>query len=243
MSVVLFYALYFYPKTNLNSNTSSTTKTISGTTTLSANNTNNPITTTSAITMTQLSSIEIAKLANACVAVQLKGTFGSGFFINSEGVLITNSHVIGKSKLTDIDIIDNNFKHFKVEEVIYNNSKSDIAVLKVKDIHSNYIKLGDSNDIQIGENVYSISTLCGYLNSFSSGNIAGFRKLVIRKEGSFDIQITNVFQGGSSGSPILNSCGQVVALVYAKNNNGDNIGFSIGINEIKSVLDELDIAY
>jgi len=153
---------------------------------------------------------------------------GSGFFVSSSGLVLTNYHVIkGRSS---ISIQLSNGASFAAETVFANPEK-DFAILKVPGRGLPTLPLGDSDKIRNGDKVVAIGSPLGLANSVSPGFISGYRQL---KEGAF-IQTTVPVSSGSSGGPLLNMQGEVVGIIRHSAVEGQNINFAIPINDIKAI--------
>jgi hypothetical protein len=161
------------------------------------------------------------------VAFNRKGSpikFGTGFFISSNGQLITNYHVIeGASSLVAFDSLG---ARLSLERVIskHDEFSEDLALLKfqVKDVP--FLKLRESDDIAEGDKVIVIGNPRGLTGTVSDGIVSGFRSTIV----SWPLmQITAPISAGSSGSPVLDENGEVIGIVTLTNNQGQNLNFAI----------------
>ena len=161
------------------------------------------------------------------VALNRKGSpikFGTGFFVSSDGQLITNFHVIeGASSLAAFDSLG---ARLSLERVIshHNEYSEDLAILKfqVKDVP--FLKLRESDDIAEGDKVIVIGNPAGLRGTVSDGIVSGFRSTLIWWP---LIQITAPISPGSSGSPVLDENGEAIGIVTRTNNQGQNLNFAI----------------
>lgn len=178
-------------------------------------------------------------------------SIGSGFLISNDGLIITNKHVVnGQGKYF---IITNSEKKYTVEKV-YRDPLNDVAFLKINPSEHagekiNPLELGDSNRLQVGQNVIAIGTALGeFKNTVTRGVISGLGRGIVAGspyEGSVErldnvIQTDAAINPGNSGGPLLNSGGQVIGVNTAVSSDGENIGFAIPINAIKDSLNNFN---
>ena len=184
---------------------------------------------------------EIVKRAKPAVveivALNRKGSatkFGTGFFISSDGQLITNRHVInGASSLVAFDSLGARLPFERVISQDDDPLLPDLALLKfgVKDVP--FLKFRASYDIAEGDKVIVIGNPAGLTSTVSDGIISGFRKNGL---GYQLIQITAPISSGSSGSPVLDENGEVIGIVTLTNNQGQNLNFAIAGQDIRTFV-------
>ncbi len=175
---------------------------------------------------------------------------GSGFLISDDGYIITNDHVIGNA--TKVVVSMTNGDHLDAE-IIGKDSYSDIAVLKINKSGLPYIKLGNSDDVMIGEWVVALGNPFGLFEvnqkpTVTVGVISASGMKLNSGENRFYrnmIQTDAAINSGNSGGPLVNSIGEIIGmntLIYTGNSMaGGNIGlgFAIPINKVKKIVDEL----
>lgn len=168
---------------------------------------------------------------------------GSGFIFSEEGYVLTNFHVI--SGANQVKVIFNNGKEVNAKIVNY-NQQSDLAVLKITDKVDlpGVATLGDSESLQVGEQVVAIGNPLGkeYLGSVTTGIVSAVsRDVEIDGKKMNLIQTDTAINPGNSGGPLINSRGEVIGINTAKlSGNGiEGIGFSIPINDVSSKLENL----
>lgn len=177
-------------------------------------------------------------------------SIGSGFIISADGFIVTNDHVAGNAKKIVVTMTDG--EKFDAE-VIGSDYTSDICLLKIKGENFPFIKLGNSDDIIIGEWAIALGNPFGLFNindkptvtvgviSALNQNLEPLKNRFYRKM----IQTDAAINGGNSGGPLVNSIGEVIGMntiIYsAGNSNAVNIGigFAIPINKIKNVIADL----
>jgi|TARA_Y100000294_G_C8560759_1_gene339003 hypothetical protein len=157
---------------------------------------------------------------------------GSGFLIDSLGTIVTNFHVITDAHQVKIETT--NDKTFLVNSVIGVNKILDIAILQSNGLNdSNYLLFGNSELVEVGEDVIAIGSPQGLENTLSKGIVSGIRKL---EDGAYYIQTTTPISGGSSGGPLINSHGEVIGITTFLIQSGQNLNFCIPINFVKPIL-------
>jgi len=163
---------------------------------------------------------------------------GSGFFIDREGRILTNYHVVEGAQT--ITVVTNEKKRYKAE-LIGADVLTDIALLKIKpDFNVTPANLGDSSRLKVGQWVIAIGNPLGLDFFTSAGIVSGFGPPGPNYIGFYEfIQADLNIEPGNSGGPLLNPEGQVVGINNAYLGPGTNIGFSIPINRAKEVVDQL----
>jgi len=158
-------------------------------------------------------------------------SLGSGFIVSPSGVIVTNYHVIKDSFPVLVKMINGSI--YKDLYVIDINEELDYTVLKIEGSGLPTVKLGNSDNIKIGEQVVVIGNPKGLENSVSDGLISGIRNFT----GKFNMyQISAPISPGSSGSPVFNRKGEVIGIATASIWEGQNLNFAIPINYIKESI-------
>jgi len=169
---------------------------------------------------------------------------GSGFIVSSDGIVITNKHVVLESEAT-YSVITNDKKEYAVEN-IYRDPLNDLAILKIKASDLKPLELGNSSKIKLGQMAIAIGTPLGeFQNTITTGIVSGLGRGITAGspyEGFIErldsvIQTDAAISPGNSGGPLLNSSGQVIGINTAVASEGQNIGFAIPSNVIKELLD------
>lgn len=169
---------------------------------------------------------------------------GSGFIIDSNGLVVTNKHVVSDTTAT-YKVVTNDNKTFDVQN-IYRDPTNDLAILKINSTGLKAIDMGDSNNLKVGQFVVAIGTALGeFRHTVTTGVVSGLGRGITAGspfEGSVE-QLDNVIQTdaainpGNSGGPLLNLSGQVIGINTAVSQQGQNIGFAIPINVVKTAID------
>ncbi len=172
---------------------------------------------------------------------------GSGFVVSSDGLIVTNKHVVSQTGV-NYSVITTGEKRYKVEK-IYRDPLNDIAIVKINPKENSQelkpLELGDSSKLQVGQLVIAIGTALGeFNNTVTTGVISGLGRGIVAGsyfEGFAEklddvIQTDAAINPGNSGGPLLNSAGQVIGVNTAVSQSGQNIGFALPINVIKDSL-------
>jgi serine protease Do len=161
---------------------------------------------------------------------------GSGFIVSSDGLIVTNKHVVEDTKAEYV-IITNDDEEYSVN-VLARDPVQDIAILKIQSNEQfKAIKLGSASSIQIGQTAIAIGNALGELkNTVSVGVISGLGRTVTASgQDSTEvlediIQTDAAINPGNSGGPLLNLSGEVIGINTAAS-SGENIGFAIYIDK------------
>ena len=171
----------------------------------------------------------------------LKGS-GTGTIISSDGYIITNAHVIGNSRRYAVKITMNSGETYQAKVVGY-DSWTDLAVLKIDAKGLTPVVFGDSDLIEIGQDVIAVGSPGGekFKNSLTKGIISAVdRELSINKYVKY-IQSDAAISPGNSGGPLCNIYGQVIGINTAKTTatNYEAMTFSIPSDTVKEIVSEL----
>ncbi len=176
-------------------------------------------------------------------------SLGSGYIISPDGYIVTNDHVAGNA--SEITVTMTNGKHYQAK-VVGDDRTSDICLLKIDASDLPYVKLGNSDDIMIGEWVIAFGNPFGLfeVNDHPTVTVGVVSANGMNLEPIDDRYYLNMIQtdaainGGNSGGPLVNSLGDVIGmntLIYTANGVQGNIGlgFAIPVNKIKRIVAEL----
>ncbi len=168
---------------------------------------------------------------------------GSGFIVNSDGLIVTNKHVVDIDK-ADFTVITSNGKKYPAK-VLAKDPNHDLAVLKISGSNLPTLKLGNSDELQIGQSVIAIgNTLGEFSNTVSRGVVSGLsRSIIASSQNSSEkleqlIQTDAAINPGNSGGPLLNLRGEVIGINTAIAQGAQNVGFAIPINQIKKAVND-----
>jgi serine protease Do len=174
---------------------------------------------------------------------------GSGFIVRADGVIVTNAHVVNDADSISVALRDGTTYSAKL---LGKDEINDIAVLKIPAQNLPVARLGDSDDLLIGEWVIAIGNPYGFLlgnpePSVTVGVISGTgRNLVARSEGNATyvdmIQTDAPINPGNSGGPLVDAVGEVIGVnssIYSPSGGSVGLGFAIPINRVKRVTEDL----
>jgi S1-C subfamily serine protease len=177
--------------------------------------------------------------------VQSQQGIGTGFIIDSSGIVITNNHVVRDTTIKYTVLTKSN-KKYSVKKIDRDPS-NDFAILKVDAKDLPILKFGDSSTLKVGQKVVAIGNALGrFGNTVTVGVVSGIgRGLAVSSLSSGISQSTleNVIQTdaalnpGNSGGPLLDLSGNAVGINFAVSQNAENIGFVIPINVVKNIID------
>ena len=165
---------------------------------------------------------------------------GSGVIFSDAGLIVTNHHVIDgadeiKVRLTSGDEYD--------AELIASDAQTDLAVLRINADNLQPAILGDSDTLNVGENVIAIGNPLGSLGGTVTEGIlsAKDRDITIDGQSMTLLQTSAAINPGNSGGGLFNSRGELIGIVNAKSSGSDieGLGFAIPINIAKSVVNDL----
>ncbi|MAF20876.1 MAG: hypothetical protein CMI55_04395 [Parcubacteria group bacterium] len=174
---------------------------------------------------------------------------GSGFLVSSEGIIITNRHVI-MSPNVDYTIVTSDEKKYQAE-ILARDLVNDVAIIKVKNAKGKkfpVLELGNSDEIDLGQEVIAIGNALGaFRNTVSTGVVSGLSRFITAQDGISGrsaelrglVQTDAAINPGNSGGPLVGLDGKVIAVNVAIVLGAQNIGFAIPINNAKKDLDDL----
>ncbi len=157
---------------------------------------------------------------------------GSGFLISKDGRVVTNYHVIRNGRSALVKLPNGTF--FTVDGVLASDKIRDVAVIEAHGSDFRTLTLGDSDRLQVGEEVVAIGNPLSLESTVSNGIVSAIR--TVEDEGGKFVQITAPISPGSSGGPLFNMAGQVVGITTSHLVGGQNLNFAIPINDVKIML-------
>jgi len=164
---------------------------------------------------------------------------GSGFIFSSDGLIFTNNHVVEGAEKIMVSLLNEN----EIEAtVVGSDPDTDIAILKMYGQGFSVAKLGDTNELQIGQFVIAIGNPYGYQHTVTVGVISALGRTLQTKSGRL---VDNVIQSdaalnpGNSGGPMITTAGEVVGVNTAVIQGAQGLSFSVDINTAKEVAQQL----
>ncbi len=171
---------------------------------------------------------------------------GSGFIVSSDGLVVTNKHVVEDADAEYTIVLTDGKKY--AAKVLARDPLNDLAVLKIDADNLPTLPLGSSASLKPGQEVIAIGNALGeFSNTVSTGVISGLSRSITAFEGmGFDseqlnglIQTDASINPGNSGGPLLNTDGAVIGINVAVAQNAQNIGFAIPIDQVKNTIDNV----
>jgi len=157
---------------------------------------------------------------------------GTGFVISKDGHIVTNYHVISEGSSAIVKFPDGAF--YVVDGVLAFDKARDVAIIKAHGENFRTLTLGNSDQLQIGEEVVAIGNPLSLESTVSNGIVSGIR--TVPEEGGKFLQVTAPISHGSSGGPLFNMAGEVIGITSAFFAEGENLNFAIPINDAKRLL-------
>lgn len=166
---------------------------------------------------------------------------GSGFFVSSDGLILTNRHVV-EDQQASYTVVTSDGKSYEAT-ILARDPVNDLAIVKVSISGAPKLELANSSDLQIGQRVIAIGNSLGhYQNTVTTGVISGIGRSITAGSSQGSEQLEGVIQTdaainpGNSGGPLLNSSGQVVGINTAVDLQGQLVGFAIPSNDANKAL-------
>ena len=187
----------------------------------------------------------MAQLGQAVVQVRTPSGLGSGFFINADGHLITNFHVIEGETQISVEVYHQRNgqlerRAYKQVRIVAMHKFADLALLKIEDKESPKfarVPLGDADQLAVGERVFAIGSPLGLERTVTEGILSTKTR---QMQGSLYLQTTTQINPGNSGGPLFNLRGEVVGVTNMKITFGEGLGFAIPVEQVKFFLTHRD---
>jgi serine protease Do len=187
----------------------------------------------------------VKQIGEAVVQVKTPGGLGSGFFINDDGYLITNFHVIEGETEISVEVYQQkngqlDRETYKQVKIIAINKFHDLALLHIEDKNTPRFKsvmLGSADALNVGDGVFAIGSPLGLERTVTQGILSTKTRQL---EGELYLQTSTQINPGNSGGPLFNLAGEVVGVTNMKITFGEGLGFAIPAELVKSFLDHRD---
>ncbi len=170
---------------------------------------------------------------------------GTGFLIDDQGHIVTNNHVVTLdtgSPADKITVALSDGREFQAN-IVGRDPPTDLAVLKISADNLKPAKLGQSSDLQVGEDVVAIGNALDLPGgpTVTKGVVSALNRVIEESGVSIPdaIQTDAAINPGNSGGPLLNMNGEVVGITTAVIGNAEGIGLAISIDSAKPIVDEL----
>jgi S1-C subfamily serine protease len=174
--------------------------------------------------------------------VQAVQGLGSGFLINADGQILTNYHVISGSSDVEVTMPPDQSRY--KAKILHRDPAHDLALIQIepKKKLTAFLKLGDSDNLQVGQKVLAIGNPFGLAGTLTTGIVSSLHRKIQSEERSDledMIQTDAAINSGNSGGPLLDSQGYVIGIntaIYGPNGGSVGIGFAMPINRAKVML-------
>jgi serine protease Do len=187
----------------------------------------------------------VNSIGSAVVQVRTPAGLGSGFFINPEGFLITDFHVVEGETQISVEVYDIkdgqlDRKSYKRVRIVALNKFGDLALLHIEDKDAPKfvsVPLGDSDKLSVGDHVFAIGSPLGLERTVTEGILSTKTREI---EGGLYLQTSAQINPGNSGGPLFNLRGEVVGVTNMKVSIGEGLGFAIPVEFVKYFLNHRD---
>lgn len=176
-------------------------------------------------------------------------SLGSGVIVTSDGLIVTNEHVVRDG--TDIKVTLTDGRQFDAE-LVASEQEYDLALLRIEGADLPHAELGDSDSIIIGEWAIAIGNPFGYLLEDTHPTVTVGVISAVRRNVKTSEEVTGVYRDmiqtdaainpGNSGGPLINSLGQVIGVntfIITQSGGSMGIGFAIPVNRVRFIIDEV----
>lgn len=166
-------------------------------------------------------------------------SLGSGFIIDSHGIIVTNHHVVNQADEIFVRIKQAAFK----AKVLGSDPVTDLAVLEIEpDEELPTLRFGDSSQLQVGEWVIAIGNPFGFSHTVTAGIVSATGRVIGQSPYDNFIQTDASINPGNSGGPLLNLKGEVIGIntvIFSQTGGNIGIGFAIPSNLANNITEKL----
>lgn len=166
---------------------------------------------------------------------------GSGFLISEDGRILTNNHVISGSSKIEVRFSDGSRYTAKM---LVADRADDLALIQIEPKKKlTFLKLGDSDTLQVGQKVLAIGNPFGFAGTLTTGIVSSLGREIRSENTTLEglVQTDAAINEGNSGGPLLDSQGNVIGIntaILAPSGGNIGIGFAMPINRAKAMLDD-----
>jgi len=168
-------------------------------------------------------------------------SYGTGFFVSSDGLILTNKHVVPEGEI-ECQITTNDNQVYEAE-VLARDPIYDLALLQIEGSGFPVLELGDSDKLVPGQTVLAIGNALGqFEGTVSTGIVSGLSRVISAYGAGYSdtlddlIQTDAAINRGNSGGPLLDLSGKVIGVNVAVAEQAQNVGFAIPINQAKRAI-------
>jgi S1-C subfamily serine protease len=169
---------------------------------------------------------------------------GSGFLISPDGRILTNNHVISGSSKIEVRFSDGSRYTAKV---LVADRADDLAMIQIDPKKKvPFLKLGDSDGLQVGQKVLAIGNPFGFSGTLTTGVVSSLGREIRNENSTLEglVQTDAAINEGNSGGPLLDSQGNVIGIntaILAPSGGNIGIGFAMPINRAKAMLEDFRV--
>lgn len=170
---------------------------------------------------------------------QLQRSLGSGVMVDASGLVVTNNHVIEGAEQVKVSLVDK--REFEAE-IVLKDSRSDLAVLRLKDVKEKFVTLdfANSDDLQVGDVVLAIGNPFGVGQTVTHGIVSAVARTQVGiTDYQFFIQTDAAINPGNSGGALVDLAGNIVGIntaIFSRSGGSIGIGFAIPANMARLVV-------
>ncbi len=164
---------------------------------------------------------------------------GSGFIVSSDGIILTNAHVVRDAKEVTVKLTDR--REFRAR-VLGADPKTDVAVLRIDAKNLPVVKLGKTSELRVGEWVLAIGSPFGFENTVTAGVVSAKGRSLPDDSAVPFIQTDVAVNPGNSGGPLFNARGEVVGInsqIYSRSGGYQGVSFAIPIDVAAKIKDQI----
>ncbi|MES2414734.1 MAG: DegQ family serine endoprotease [Pseudomonadota bacterium] len=164
---------------------------------------------------------------------------GSGFIVSTDGIILTNAHVVKDAKEVTVKLTDRREYRAKV---LGSDPKTDIAVLRIDAKNLPVVSIGKTSDLRVGEWVLAIGSPFGFENTVTAGVVSAKGRSLPDDSAVPFIQTDVAVNPGNSGGPLFNSRGEVVGInsqIYSRSGGYQGVSFAIPMDIATRIKDQI----
>lgn len=177
----------------------------------------------------------VEDVVRGVVTIRTDNSIGTGFFVSSDGYLVTNFHVIQGGQ-NSIEVITYDKDTFDADIVAVDETR-DLALLQIPGTYTS-LELAKDNEIQVGKKVIAIGNPLGLSFTVTEGIVSGINR--VGPSGLAEYVQTDVpLNPGNSGGPLIDTSGKVIGINNFKIGGAENLGFSLKSSIIKEAVNSL----
>jgi Do/DeqQ family serine protease len=170
---------------------------------------------------------------------QMQRSLGSGVMVDSSGLVVTNNHVIEGADQVKVSLSDK--REFEAE-IVLKDSRTDLAVMRLKDVHEKFptLDLANSDELQVGDVVLAIGNPFGVGQTVTHGIISALARTQVGiTDYQFFIQTDAAINPGNSGGALVDMSGKLAGIntaIFSRSGGSQGIGFAIPANMVRVVV-------